>query len=43
MAGRSRKRVNINEVTQAAGVSAMTVSRMFNHADKAASATRVRP
>jgi DNA-binding LacI/PurR family transcriptional regulator len=42
MAGRNRKKANITEVAQAAGVSTMTVSRMLNHASKVAPATRIK-
>jgi LacI family transcriptional regulator len=42
MTKRGRKKVNINEVARAAGVSAMTVSRIFNHTDKVAPGTRNR-
>jgi DNA-binding LacI/PurR family transcriptional regulator len=42
MADKGRRRVNISEVAKAAGVSKMTVSRMFNDAAKVAPATRAK-
>jgi LacI family transcriptional regulator len=42
MADSAKKKVNIGEVAQAAGVSKMTVSRMLNHVCKVAPATRIR-
>jgi DNA-binding LacI/PurR family transcriptional regulator len=42
MADKGRRKANISEVAKAAGVSKMTVSRMYNDAAKVAPATRVR-
>jgi DNA-binding LacI/PurR family transcriptional regulator len=42
VADKGRQKVNISEVARAAGVSKMTVSRMFNDAAKVAPATRAR-
>jgi DNA-binding LacI/PurR family transcriptional regulator len=42
MADKAKRKVNINEVARAAGVSKMTVSRMLNHTSKVAPATRIK-
>jgi LacI family transcriptional regulator len=42
MADNIKKKVNIGEVSRAAGVSKMTVSRTLNHACKVAPATRIK-
>jgi LacI family transcriptional regulator len=42
MADKPKRKVNINEVARAAGVSKMTVSRMLNHTSKVAPATRIK-